>query len=415
MNDIARARRRFLKEGLALASLPIAGIPLAWGQEGQAAVPHADSSDKLRAYGERSRYVTSSRFEIGGGPTHVPPPFDTTANLVTPLQDLVGIITPNSLHYIGSHGAFYVPDINPQEHRLLIDGMVERPLLFTMDELKRLPSMSRIHYLECNANYAKPADKTVQEAAGRTSCAEWTGVSLALLLKQAGLKDGAKWIIAEAADDDRGAYCMPIERAMHEYCMVAYGQNGEPVRPQNGFPLRLLVPGLEAVNSVKWLKRIKVTNEFYVTYMDHGRYEGEDPKLLATEYEQGPKSVITFPSGGQQLPGPGHYEISGLAWTGAGVVRKVEVTTDGGQTWKDADIRSQVYPMAHTRFGMSWNWAGQEHVLMSRCIDEKGQVQPTQAEFNKLWAAGASRDYAHPNFILPWKVGRDGRIQNGLS
>jgi sulfane dehydrogenase subunit SoxC len=414
MNDIENARRRFLREGLAFAGLSLGGIPLA---SGQAAPPSAPENDvaRLDAYGERSRFVTSKRFEIGGGPEHKPAPFGTTANLVTPLQDLVGIITPNSLHYVGSHGAFYVPDINPAEHRLMIHGMVDRPLLFTIDELKRFPSVSRIHYLECNANYPKKADKTVQEAAGRTSCAEWTGVPLSLLLKQAGVKEGAKWVIAEAADDDHGTYGLPIDRAMGENCIVAYAQNGEPVRPQNGYPLRLFCAGLEAVYSIKWLRRLQVSDEFVMTYMNHGRYMGEDPKLIQGEYEQGPKSIITFPSGGQQLSAPGHYEISGLAWSGAGKVRKVEVTTDGGQTWKDAEFRSEVFPRAHTRFGLPWDWQGDEHLLMSRCTDEKGQIQPTQAEFNNLWPAGATRDYAHPNFILPWRVGKDGKVENGLA
>lgn len=414
MDEVESARRRFIKSGLALASLPLAGIPLALGHTGQPGVPNTSSDDKLKAYGERSRFVTSARFEAGGGGKRTQPPFGLTANLVSPLQDSLGMITPTSLHYVGSHGAFVVPDINPQEHRLMIHGMVDRPLLFTMDELKRLPSMSRIHYLECNANYPKPTDKTVQEAAGRTSCSEWTGVPLSLLLKQAGVQSGAKWVVAEAADDNKSTYSIPIDRAMDKYCLVAYGQNGEPVRPQNGFPLRLLVPGLEAVNSIKWLRRLEVTNEFYMTYMNHGRYFSVDRKLLQTEYEQGPKSVITFPSGGQQLPSPGHYEITGLGWSGGGAVRKVEVSTDGGRTWKDAEIRSEVHRMAHVRFGMSWNWGGEEHVLMSRCTDEKGQVQPTQAEFNNLWK-GESRNYAHPNFILPWKLGRDGTVENGLA
>lgn len=415
MDDIERARRRFLKEGFAFAALSLGGIRLAPGQAAAPAAPTpATNLDKLKAYGQRSRFVTSERFEVGGGYPREMPPYGTTANLVSPLQDSFGMITPTSLWYVSSHGAFFVPDINPAEHRLMIHGMVDRPMLLTMDELKRFPSMSRIHYLECNSNFARPTDKTVQEAAGRTSCAEWTGVPLSLLLKAAGVKPGAKWILAEAADDNHGTYSVPLDWAMNEYTMVAYGQNGEPVRPQNGYPLRLLVPGLEAINSVKWLRRIEVTSEFYMTYMNHGRYMGEDEKLVQTEYEQGPKSVITSPSGGQQLPGPGRYEITGLAWTGAGLVRKVEVSTDGGQTWKDAEFRSAVLPLAHVRFGMSWDWKGEEHLLMSRCTDEKGQVQPTQAEWNKLWPAGPTRNYAHPNFILPWKLSRDGKVENGL-
>ena len=414
MDDIERARRRFLKAGLALASLPLVGSRFAVGQTAQSGAPKTKPEDVM-AYGERSPFVTSERIvEIPGSGGSHHDPFGLTNHLLTPLQDSVGIITPTSLHYVAGHAGFYVPEINPQEHRLMIHGMVDRPLLFTMEELKRFPSISRIHYIECNANFPKASDKTVQDVAGRTSCNEWTGVPLSLLLKQAGVQNGASWIVAEGADDNKGAVSIPLARAMDQSCLVAYGQNGEAVRPQNGFPLRLVVPGMEAVNHVKWLRRLKVTNEFYMTYNNMGRYISVDPKLVQTEYMQGPKSVITFPSGGQQLLSPGHYEITGLAWSGGGAVRKVEVSTDGGQTWKDAEFRSAVLPMAHTRFGMSWNWGGEDHVLMSRCTDERGQVQPTQAEFNARWKA-ESRGEAHPNFIQPWKLGRDGTVQNGLS
>lgn len=415
MDDIQRARRRFIKAGFALASLPIAGSRLTLGQTGQSDVPKRDANDKLMAYGEPSRFVTSERIvEIPGSGGSHHDPFGLTNHLLTPLQDSVGIITPASLHYVAAHAGFYVPDINPAEHRLMIHGMVDHPMLFTMEELKRFPSMSRIHYLECNANFPKARDKTVQEAAGRTSCNEWTGVPLSLLLNEAGVQNGANWIVAEGAEENKGTYCIPLARAMDEYCLVAYGQNGEAIRPQNGFPLRLLVPGLEAINSVKWLRRITVTSEFYMTYNNMGRYSSIDPNIVKTDYVQGPKSVITFPSGGQKLPSPGHYEITGLAWSGAGAVRKVEISVDGGKTWKEAQIRSAVHRIAHTRFGMSWNWTGEEHVLMSRCTDEKGQLQPTPAEFNSRWKP-ESRGEAHPNFILPWKLGRDGMVQNGLS
>jgi len=414
MDDIERSRRRFLKEGLALASLPLVVTLSAYGQTEQPAASEKTPDEILKAYGGRSRFVTSERIEVIPGMGEMKhDPFGLTNHLTTPLQDSVGIITPNSLHFVAGHAGFFVPDIDPEKHRLMVHGMVDRPLLFTMDEVKRFPSESRIHYIECNSNFAKPGHKTVQDAAGRTSCAEWTGVPLSLLLKKAGVQKGASWVIAEGAEDNRGTYSIPLAKAMDD-CLVAYGQNGEPVRPQNGFPLRLLVPGLEGVNSVKWLRRLTVTNEFYMTYNNMGRYTSVDPNIVQANYVQGPKSVITFPSGGQKLPGPGHYEITGLAWSGGGAIRKVEISTDGGQTWKDAEIRSAVHRIAHTRFGMPWDWGGKEHVLMSRCTDEQGQVQPSVAEFNKLWKP-ESRGEAHPNFIMPWKLGSDGAVENGLS
>ena len=417
MEDKERARRRFLKEGAAFAGLAFGGTRSAGGQTGKTGVPETQPKGlkDIEAYGERSRFVNSMRMSMGDDP------FGLTPHQLTPLQDLVGSITPSSLHYVATHAKFYVPDIDPNQHRLMIHGMVDRPLLFTMDELRRFPFVSRHHYIECDGNRPIPQDKTVQEAAGRTSCSEWTGVPLALLLREAGVQNGASWIIAEGSENTMSAISIPLSKAMDD-TLVAYGQNGEPVRPQQGFPLRLIVPGFEGIKHVKWLRRIKVTNEIYVTYGEVQRYTSIDPSSVALNFDQGPKSVITFPSGGQKLPGRGHFEISGLAWSGGGAVRRVEVSTDNGQTWRDAEIRGPAHRMAHTRFGASWNWNGEECMLLSRCTDELGQVQPTLDEFLRYFKI--SKDYLSKhrgeagrptNHILPWKVNRDGSVQNGMA
>ena len=413
MRDRVLGRRRFLKKGVGLAGWAAAGgVSVATAQTGDSAAPAKD----VEAYGERSRFVTSVRL------SRDPNPFGLTYHVFTPLQDSMGIITPPSLHYTNAHRPFYVPDINPEQHRLMIHGMVDRPLILSMADLKRFPSISRVHYLECNGNKPQPAYKTVQSASGLTSCSEWTGVPLSLLLKQAGVHNGAKWIIAEGSEDNKGAISLPMAKAMDDM-LVAYGQNGEPVRPQNGFPLRLLVPGFEGLCNVKWLRRIKVTDQFYMTFNEFDRYTSVDPRMAQlTNYEQRPKSVITFPSGEQQLPERGHYQITGLAWSGGGAVRKVEVSTDGGKTWKNAEIQSAIHRMAHTRFGLDWKWDGEECVLMSRCTDELGQIQPTVFEFARFWKQpvkvvltpppdGMS---GHHNYILPWKVDRDGKVTHGL-
>lgn len=416
MNHRNHGRRQFIKSGIALTGLAAGtGFGTASAQTADSAAPAKD----LEAYGERSRFVTSARLFP---PPFNPNPFGLTEHLYTPLQDSIGIITPASLHYTMGHAPFYVPDINPEQHRLMIHGMVDRPLLLSMAELKRFPSVTRVHYLECNGNKPMPRFKTLQRSSGLTSCSEWTGVPLSLLLKQAGVHNGAKWIIAEGTEDNKGTMSLPMSKAMDDM-LVAYGQNGEPVRPQNGFPLRLLVPGFEGLCNVKWLRRIKVVDQFYMTYNEFGRYTSVDPKSVKPlPFIQGPKSVITFPSGEQQLPERGHYQISGLAWSGGGAIRKVEVSINGGRTWKTADIQSPIYRMAHTRFGMDWNWDGEECVLMSRCTDELGQVQPTAAEFARFFDETTENLFAHPevmtghnNFILPWKVDRDGKVQNGLA
>jgi sulfane dehydrogenase subunit SoxC len=198
-------------------------------------------------------------------------------------------------------------------------------------------------------------------------------------------------------------------------CLVCYGQNGEPVRPQQGFPLRLVVPGFEGIYQTKYLRRVKVVDRYYMTYNDYGHLQ-KDPKVVALTEQIGPKSVITFPSAGQQLSGPGFYEISGLAWSGGGAVRKVEVTTDGGRTWKDAEFKTPAYRMAHTRFALPWTWDGKACDLMSRCTDELGTVQPTRAEVAKYWNEPFTPEFrpkGADNTIQLWKIASDGSVHNG--
>ena len=270
------------------------------------------TNKEIIAYGERSRFVTSLRAPVAERDS--PDAFGLMFHVLTPLQDSVGSITPSSLHYVATHRGSFVPEIDPKEHRLMIHGMVDRPLIFTVDELKRLPYVTRVHFLECIGNRSKPTHKTVQETHGMTSCSEWTGVLLSVLLKEAGVQSGASWIVAEGAEEIKGASSVPLGKAMDD-CLVCYGQNGEAVRPQQGFPLRLIVPGFEGIFQTKYLRRIKVVDRYYMTYNDYGHIN-PDPKVSALGNQIGPKSVITYPSGGQKLSGPGFYEISGLAWSG---------------------------------------------------------------------------------------------------
>ena len=250
-------------------------------------------------YGDRSSFVTSVRIAHGGRPS--PDAFGLYFHIATPLQDSVGVITPSSLHFVGTTRGSYIPEIDPREHRLMIHGMVDRPLTFTMEDLKRLPSVTRLHFIECAGNRTSRRAKTVQESHGMTSCAEWTGVPLSVLLKECGLKGGASWFVAEGSEEVKGASSMPIAKAMDD-CLVAYGMNGEDLRPQQGFPLRLMVPGFEGIFHTKYLRRIKVVDRYYMNYNDYGHLD-RDAKVAALEYQIGPKSVITFPSGGHQLPG----------------------------------------------------------------------------------------------------------------
>jgi sulfane dehydrogenase subunit SoxC len=368
------------------------------------------------AVGERSHFVTTARVPVRAGSPHS----------YTPHQDSMGIITPAQLHFMAAHG-HTPPDIDPKEHRLMIHGMVDRPLIFTLDDLKRLPSVSRVHFVECAGN-SDPTDRTrwvtetVQQTHGMTSCSEWTGVLLSLLLKEAGVQNGASWLVAEGAETGKHTKSIPISKAMEDV-IVVYGQNGEPVRPEQGYPLRLVVPGFEGVSNVKWLRRMKLVNEPYMTKSESSGYTTlkRDGTARWFQFELGPKSVITFPaSGGRPLSGRGFYEISGLAWAGGGVVRRVEVSTDGGRSWKDAELQSPIHRIAHTRFRLNWTWDGEEAVVMSRCTDEKGQVQPTLAELGRIrgfdmeYFKQTSSRVSHINAIQPWKVNRDGSVHNAL-
>jgi sulfane dehydrogenase subunit SoxC len=426
MNPKNSDRRQFLKNGAALAGLAVGtsgrALPLA-------AEPALEKIDELHLYGERSHFVNSVRNGSINNPERRLKDEQVAFGLRSPLQDSVGMITPASLHFTISHG-FEPPDIDPKEHRLLIHGMVDHPLIFTVDELKRLPFVNRFHFIECHGNSSTRGpggdarispDATPQETHGFTSCSQWTGVPLSLLLKEAGVQKGATWIIAEGADEPKHSKSIPLAKAMDD-ALVAYGQNGEPVRPEQGFPLRFVVPGWQGINNVKWLRRIDLVDEPYMAMMETSRYPTMklDGKSRWFEFELGPKSVITRPAGGYQLPGSGFHEITGLAWSGGGAVRRVEVSTDGGRTWKDAQLHDPIARKAHTRFSSPWNWDGEEAVLQSRCTDDQGVVQPTMDEVAKIW--GVDVDFFRKttqvvgdfNAIQPWRVNRDGSVKNAL-
>jgi len=378
--------------------------------------PMIKGTKELIEYGQRSHFVTSMRMPhpMGGRPS--PDMFGKTFHVAAPLQDSVGVITPSSLHYFATTRGAYVPDIDPRTHSLTIHGLVDRPLTFSMDDLKRLPSVTRLHFIECAGNRHNGRQKTVQESHGMTSCAEWTGVLLSTLIKECGLKGSATWFVAEGAEEVKGASSMPIAKAMDD-CMIAYGMNGEAVRPQNGYPLRLMAPGYEGIFHTKWLRRIKIVDRYYMNYNDYGHMT-RTPEEAALGFQIGPKSVITRPSGGQQLPGKGFYEITGLAWSGGGAIRSVEVSTNGGKTWNKAQIKSPPQRMAHTRFGYPWHWDGNETEIVSRCVDEIGQQQPTRAQIAKFFNVPFDRNYRVPgldNSVMPWRIARDGTVTNGLA
>jgi sulfane dehydrogenase subunit SoxC len=300
--------------------------------------------------------------------------------------------------------------------------MVERPRVFTVDDLKRLPLVSRICFIECIANRPDPYGETVADTHGLVACSEWTGVPLSILLREVGVRNGASWVIAEGAEAGKHTKSVPLVKALDDV-LVAYGQNGEAVRPDQGFPIRLIVPGYEGVWSVKWLRRLKVVDQPYATFQEMSRFLSGNPKSQPNSYDLGPKSIVTFPSGKQRLPERGPYIVTGLAWSGGGAIRRVEVSTDGGRTYHDAEIAGPALPKALTRFYFPWRWEGEEALVQSRCTDERGQVQPSETQFRLYWNWTREELYQNPNIVIsghgnwiqPWKVNRDGMVMNGLA
>ena len=328
----------------------------------------------------------------------------------SPLQSLHGIITPNGLFFERYHAGR--PDVEPDKHRLMIHGLVDRPLILTMKDIMRFPSTSRIHFIECPANggmeWRGAQLNSLQFTHGMVSCAEWTGVKLSTLLEEVGLKKDAKWILVEGADGAHMARSLPLDKCLDD-CLVVYAQNGEALRPEQGYPLRLIVPGWEGNVSVKWLRRIKVGDKPWYTREETSKYTDlmPDGKSRGFTWLIDAKSVITFPCPEVPLSGPGLYEIRGLAWTGNGRIKEVHVSTDGGANWRQAELKEPVLSKALTRFTIPWRWDGKPAFLESRAVDETGFVQPTLAALRKI--RGTNSVY-HNNSIQTWQVKPDGSV-----
>jgi sulfane dehydrogenase subunit SoxC len=366
-----------------------------------------------------SAYGQPSRFESKVVRTVPAPPNPATVGIGTartPVQLLNGMITPNGLHFDRSHSG--TPDIDPDQHRLLIHGLVKRPLTFTMEALSRYPMESRIAFIECggnsgalNAPQAQPLN--AQAIHGLVSCAEWTGVRLATLLDEAGVEPAAKWVVAEGADSAAMSRSVPLAKCMDDALVCLY-QNGERVRPANGYPIRLLLPGFEGNLNVKWLRRLKLVDAPVMAKDETSKYTVllKDGKAWQFVFPMEVKSIITRPSPGLGLKGQGFYEISGLAWSGNGRIKQVEVSADGGASWAAAALQEPVLPKALTRFRGGWQWNGGPAVLQSRATDETGMVQPTRAVFA---AERGLRGVYHYNAIASWKIDEKGEASNALA
>lgn len=404
-------RRALLRGALFSAGIAAAGAGIAQADDGTG----ANAPDWMKAPGRPfSGYGTPSKWQekVQRIFTTAPGRAGTGVSR-TPLHLLEGTITPAGLHFERHHNG--VPDIDPAQHELFIHGMVKRPLAFSLDALLRYPMETRIHFIECAGNsgaYTQPQPQQISagEINGLLSCSEWTGVRLATLLRESGVAGEAKWVIAEGADAAAMSRSIPLEKCLDD-AMIALYQNGEAIRPEQGFPMRLLLPGFEGNMSVKWLRRLNVTDAPVNARDETSHYTELIPSGKARQFmfAQAAKSVILKPSLGMTMKGPGLYEVSGLAWSGAGRVAKVEVSADGGRTWALAVLNDPVLPKALTRFHLPWKWDGQPSTLMSRATDEKGDVQPTRASWIAQYAPG--QQY-HFNGIQSWSIESDGAVKN---
>jgi sulfane dehydrogenase subunit SoxC len=420
-------RRDFIRNAFAAAGAA-AAAPLAMATSNPVSADGGDANIlELPAHSKglgqpvvTDGYGKPSKYEANVQRRHSPGLTQTTQASVSfaPLQSLFGIVTPSGLHFERHHQGWW--DIDPSKHRLMINGsderIVARPMVFTMDELMRLPAVSRFHFIECGANtgmeWGNVAVPTCQYSHGMISCSEFTGVPLKILLDMAGVdyKRG-RYVLGEGADGSSMTRTVPMELIESGEVLVAYGQNGEMLRPENGYPLRLVAPGVQGVSWVKYLRRIEVGDKPYGTKDEVLHYVDLMPSGLHRQYTsiQECKSVVTTPSGGQVLLDKGFYNITGLAWSGRGKVRRVDVSVDGGRNWRSARLESPVLSKCLTRFNLDWVWDGRPALIQSRAIDETGYVQPT---YKQLRAVRGSRSIYHNNAVQTWLVQDSGEVKN---
>ncbi|MGI9228374.1 MAG: sulfite dehydrogenase [Gammaproteobacteria bacterium] len=403
-------RRAFLLSGISILSATAlesseAATPATRDQPQWMQVPGAPFS----AYGQPSahedqvaRFAAPNRLMRNSGASW------------TPLHLLQGTITPNGLHYERHHNG--VPDIDPAKHELLLHGLVKSPTFFSIKDLLAYPMQSRICFIECggNSNAGWNVSPSRAEAGyfhGLVSCSEWTGVPLKIILDEVGVDPQAEWLIADGADAFAMNISVPMQKARDD-AMLALYQNGERLRPENGYPLRLVLPGWEGVLNVKWLRALKASAKPIMARNETARYTDLLPsgKARMFSFVMQAKSLLTSPSAGMRLAyGPGIYELSGLAWSGSGKIKRVDVSVDGGKSWAEAELQQPVLPKAFTRFRIPWRWNGAAAVIKSRALDEGGYTQP---ERQQLIAEQGRHAFYHYNAIVSWAVDANGSISH---
>ena len=400
-------RRLFLRQSLTLGTMAFIGQEVAASEFDRPAWM-LKPGRPLSNYGQPSphekeaiRWISSNPALPGNGISW------------TPLHQLAGTVTPSGLHFERHHNG--VPEIEPDQHRLLIHGLVNNPIFLDMDKLARYPMLSRFCFIECGGNSnagwrEEPTQASAGNLHGLVSCSEWTGVPLSTVLQEAGIQPTARWLIAEGADAAAMNISIPMDKAWDDSILALY-QNGERIRPENGYPLRLLLPGWEGVTNVKWLRRLEAADQPAMARNETAKYTELQPDGKSRQFTfiMEAKSIITHPSPGHRLQGPGLYQISGLAWSGRGKVKKVEVSADGGKTWAEAELQEPVLSKSFTRFRIPWHWNGGKTVLKSRASDETGYMQP---EREKLILERGRNGYFHYNAQVAWCLDTEGHLSH---
>jgi sulfane dehydrogenase subunit SoxC len=420
-SEAKEGRRDFLRSAFAAAAAGVAAAGV------RAAPAPAEGDPNILELPEHSRglgqgvamndgYGKPSKYEANVRRRQSPGLTQTTQASVSfaPLQSLFGIVTPSGLHFERHHQGWW--DIDPSKHRFMVNGLVKTPKVFDLDEIMRLPSVSRFHFIECGANSAMEwgnvAVPTVQYTHGMLSCSEFTGVPLVTLLQMAGAdtKKG-RFVLAEGADGAAQTRTIPMELIESGEVLVAYGQNGEMLRPEQGYPLRLVVPGIQGVSWIKYLRRVKVGDMPFAAKDETIGYVDLMPDGQHRQYTgiQECKSVVTTPSGGQVLLDKGFYSITGLAWSGRGKIARVDVSVDGGRNWRPARLQGPVMSKCLTRFNLDWVWDGKPALIQSRAVDETGYVQPTRPQLREV---RGTRSTYHNNGIQSWLVQENGEVKN---
>lgn len=397
-----KIKRRSLLGGAATAAVVF--VQTAFGKTIQKAIPES----VFKPEDDPTKQLGPFPSEIGGRSAFeksVRKPSDISSR--TPLQDFYGTITPSDLHFERHHAG--IPTIDPGKHKLLIHGMVEKPIVFTVADLKRFPSISRIAFLECSGNFRTGKETmTPQEICGLTSQSEWTGVKLSTLFREVGVKPGATWFLAEGSDAAVMTRSVPVKKGWDD-AIIAYAQNGEALRPEQGYPIRLFLPGWEGNANVKWLRRIELSDQPYMTREETSRYTEtiRDGKIRMFSFDMDARSIITFPSYPQHIE-KGWMEIRGIAWSGRGKVLYVEVSTDAGKSWHRATLQEPILDKAHTAFRYLWQWKGEPTEILSRVTDETGYTQPTLKQL--IDARGTDMGGYHLNPVTAWGIKPDGSV-----